>query len=551
MGRYALVKRIGRGGMADVWVGKVYGASGFEKIVAVKLLTPNQVEKEEFQRAITDEARLQVSLKHPNIVDVYDLNFEAENPYLVMEYVEGIELRKLLQIFRQKKIKLPFSIAAFMILEISKALSHAHERRHPQTGEPLCIVHRDISPSNILISVHGDVKLSDFGIAKSSIQSGKTEVGQIKGKFRYMSPEQATGAPVDYRSDIFSLGLVFYEGLTGAPTYEGDTDMEVLERARKGDVHFPSKMDSEVRKILSKLLALKSQDRYNDLLSFRRELSELLAIRGETCDREALGHYLEGLELLELKEVTVARQEAEKWKPLPDSQVIDQTGRVSVIGTVVYQPYKKRFLIIGGAGSMVLIIVGVVSLGLFRRSDSVKVPQPHSAISAFSSSAERPSLGVLRVEADPGDATIFVRYGNVKYTRPLPANLSDLPLGQEVNIDISKKGFKTVIRKVILTPEKKEDSLKIQLQKISDIQVIFNAVPYATVSIPGQFSGLETPTPMQKIPHGEYEVSFLHATSGHQVIAHLKGNEGGSFVCFANMVPEDPSEAPSASCRLR
>lgn len=486
VGRYALVKRIGRGGMADVWVGKVYGASGFEKIVAVKLLTPDQVDREEFQRAITDEARLQVSLKHPNIVDVYDLNFEAENPYLVMEYVEGIELRKLLQILNRKKIKPSLAVMAYMIMEVSKALSHAHERRHQQTGEPLHIVHRDISPSNILVSVHGDVKLSDFGIAKSSIQSGKTEAGQIKGKFRYMSPEQATGGAVDYRSDIFSLGLVFYEGLFGVPAYEGDTDMKVLERARTADVNFSSIVDPEIQKIFSKLLAVKKEDRYGNLAMFRKELTDLLMKRGENCDRDRLGHYLEELRLPELQELTVARQEAERWNPLPDSRMIDQTGRFSVIGTAAYQPSKRRFWVIGGI-IIFLMVVGGVVLGLFRRS--VVPPASVSSERPTQSPVQRPVENVL--------------------SPPAPA------------------------------------------KKIQDLQVVFNAAPYAVVSIPGQFSGLETPTAVQKLPPGKYEVNFLHPASGQQVSARLKGSEGGSFVCFASMAPEDPSKSPSASCRLR
>src|SRR3989338_1788733 len=212
-GRCALVKMIGRGGMADVWIGKVHWAGGFEKIVAVKILSPDQVDKEEYQRALKDEACVQAHLKHPNIVDVYDHNFEAENPYLVMEYVEGGELREVLRMLRREKRILPLPLAAFVVSEIAKALSFAHDRRNPKSGEPFHIVHRDVSPSNILLSIHGDVKLSDFGIAKSSLQSSVTQVGQIKGKFRYMSPEQAEGNPLDRRSDVFSLGLVFYECL--------------------------------------------------------------------------------------------------------------------------------------------------------------------------------------------------------------------------------------------------------------------------------------------------------------------------------------------------
>src|SRR5579885_1202373 len=293
VGRYALVKLIGRGGMADVWIGKVQGAVGFEKIVAIKLLAPEQVDKEEYQRALTDEARIQVHLKHPNIVDVYDLNFEAENPYLVMEYVEGIELREVLRYLKSERKTLPLSLAAFIAIEIAKALAFAHEKKNPETGEPLHIVHRDVSPSNILISIHGDVKLSDFGIAKSALQSAVTQVGQIKGKFRYMSPEQAEGQPLDARSDIFSLGLVFYEELFGAPAYDDPSDIGILQKARKGQVTVPADTAPDLKRIFDKLLARKSKDRYADLKTFIHELSDFLKKSGEGIgDREALGDYL-------------------------------------------------------------------------------------------------------------------------------------------------------------------------------------------------------------------------------------------------------------------
>ena len=473
VGRYALIRLIGHGGMADVWAGKIYGASGFEKVVAIKILSPDRVNLEEFQRALTDEAKLQVSLKHPNIVDIYDLNFEAENPYLVMEYIEGIELRKLLKVFRQKKIVMPMAIAAYICSEISKALSHAHERKNPQTGEPLHIVHRDVSPSNILISIHGDVKLSDFGIAKSAIQSSETQSGQIKGKFRYMSPEQASGTAIDSLSDIYSLGLVFFESLTGQLAYDDDSDMGVLKKARAGNLDLSGVQDPTLHKIISKLLQRKREERYQDLASFRKDLGEFLVQHGEFCDRETCSQYMESLDLPDFKEMMMVRRKAEKWNPESFSRLLDQTGQISVVKTIAPFPKKRNLWLFGS-----LIFLSLLSL----------------------------MTGVWILHKSKQEAQ----------------------------------------------PDKSVEELKVVPQKIQGLRVAFNAAPYAEVSIPGFFSNLVTPILSQKLPPGYYQVTFVHPPSGRQATAELKGTDGGSFVCYADMALNDAAHRePGAFCKPR
>ncbi len=347
LGRYALVKQIGRGGMADVWIGKTQGAAGFEKIVAIKLLPPDQVDREDYQRALTDEARIQAHLKHPNIVDVYDLNFESENPYLVMEYVEGIELRDLLKGLRKEERPLSVAAAGFIALEVATTLQFAHERRNQESGEPLQIVHRDVSPSNVLLSLQGDVKLSDFGIAKSILQSARTQVGQIKGKFRYMSPEQAEGGMIDHRSDIFSLGLVFYECLFGAPAYDDPSDVRILQMARKGEVIPPATASPDLKRILARLLAVRVQDRYDELKEFKRDLSDFLRKTGQAMDREAFAEYLQGLRLKPFQEAVSLRREAEDWSPRASTRLLPSSSskgrRILAAGLIILMPASIWF----------------------------------------------------------------------------------------------------------------------------------------------------------------------------------------------------------------
>ncbi|HEX5038373.1 MAG TPA: serine/threonine-protein kinase [bacterium] len=563
VGRYALVKLIGRGGMADVWIGKAFGASGFEKIVAIKLLAPYNVDREDFQRALTDEARILVNLKHPNIVDVYDLNFEAENPYLVMEFVEGTELRDLLRALRAKKQTLPLPLANYIISEVSKALSHAHERKDPQTGRPLKIVHRDISPSNILISSQGDVKLSDFGIAKSSLQSGQTQVGLIKGKFRYMSPEHAEGKALDGRADMFSLGLVYYECLFGEPAYDGSSDVGIFQMARTGVVKIPTNCPNSVGSGLAKLVATRPQDRFVDLASFRRTHFEEMARQGLMGDREALAEFLETLNLPQLQKASEIRRQAEDWDPQPTSQILTDQGTIQ---TLAEEMHKSRRWWMYGAGGAGIAAIALLTFWTLNRSPTVSdvvspetrpvaVALPETAPSvpaapAPSSTAPVKAQGSLSVETVPSDASVQVAYGDKKFTQAPPIALSDLPFGVPVTVTASKKGFKTTSRKLIFSADKAEEKLALTLSEIKDIQVRFVAEPYAAVTIPGYMSGVETPIAKKSLPPGDYDVTFAHAPSGHRVVAKLRGREGGSFLCSADMGVGE-NEAVKAFCRVR
>jgi tRNA A-37 threonylcarbamoyl transferase component Bud32 len=556
VGRYALVKLIGRGGMADVWVGKAFGASGFEKIVAIKLLAPYNVDREDYQRALTDEARILVHLKHPNIVDVYDLNFEAENPYLVMEFVEGTELRDVLRALRARHQRLPLRLANYVIAEVSKALAHAHERKDPQTGRPLRIVHRDVSPSNILISAQGDVKLSDFGIAKSALQSGQTQVGLIKGKFRYMSPEQAEGRSLDGRSDLFSLGLVYYECLFGAPAYEASSDVGLLQMARTAAVSIPKECDQDLRAVLSKMLASKASERFIDLASFRRGLSEAMSRRDEMGDREDLAEFLAALDLPQLRKAGEIRRQAEDWDPQPTSQILTGDGTLRTLAEEAPPPARKKAYLWGGVSAAAVAgVVFLMAANTFKSPPvppEVAAPEMRPAMEApIAMAPPAPAHGTLIVETTPPDATVEIKFGDQRILKTGAFSLPEIPFGVPVEISAAKKGFRSVSRRVTFSSDRAEERLAVVLPEIKDLQVRFVADPYAEVSVPGQFSGVETPIAAKRLPPGDYDVMFAHGPSGHRAVARLKGREGGAFLCSANMAVEDPSATASASCRPR
>ena len=278
-GRYQLLEKIGSGGMAEVFKARMRGEEGFEKIVAIKRIVPHMAANDAFITMFVDEAKLAAQLNHNNITHIYDLGKVDAWHYIAMEYVEGRDLRSLLKLGKERDYPLPPELALFVAAKIANALDYAH-RRPAADGTELNLVHRDVSPQNILISYEGDIKLCDFGIAKAASKVSTTISGALKGKLQYMSPEQAWGKRVDRRSDVFSLGAVLYEMLTGAPLFEGDTDMSILERVREGEVEPPSARGVEVSKrvdqIVLKALAKNPQDRYQNASEMEKDLHAVL-----------------------------------------------------------------------------------------------------------------------------------------------------------------------------------------------------------------------------------------------------------------------------------
>ncbi len=254
---FDIQRRIGAGGMAEVFLAKKRGAEGTFKQLVLKRILPEHSKSRRFRHMFVEEAHLATRLNHPNIVQVYEFSHHNDDLLLSMEYVEGVDLGKLIRAARKKKTRIPAWVAAFIAGEVAKGLHYAHERKD-EGGLPLAIVHRDVSPQNVLISFGGVVKIADFGIASANLF--REEAGVLKGKFSYMSPEQARGEKVDRRSDLYSLGVVLYEMLTGRSPYGALKDESLAEAVRYGtikpprsvDAAVPARLDALVMKALSR-----------------------------------------------------------------------------------------------------------------------------------------------------------------------------------------------------------------------------------------------------------------------------------------------------------
>ncbi|MFZ5471140.1 MAG: protein kinase domain-containing protein [Myxococcota bacterium] len=278
-GKYLLLERINVGGMAEVFIAKAFGVEGFERILAIKKILPTMAEDEEFITMFIDEARISVQLNHANIVHIHELGKHDATYFIAMEYVAGRDLRTLLERYRRRKEVTPTAQAVYVASKICEGLDYAHRKKDAR-GQELNIIHRDVSPQNILVSYEGEVKIIDFGIAKAANRSQKTQAGILKGKFGYMSPEQVRGLPIDRRSDVFAVGVILYEMLTGEKLFVGESDFSTLEKVRNAEVpqmrQFNPGIPPELEKVVLKALAREQEDRYQWASDLQEDLMRFL-----------------------------------------------------------------------------------------------------------------------------------------------------------------------------------------------------------------------------------------------------------------------------------
>src|SRR5262245_6431898 len=336
IGNYTLVKKLATGGMAEVWLAKQQGIEGFNRHIVVKRILPHLSEDPEFVQMFLNEAKIASRFNHPNIAQIYDLGNGEGQYFIAMEFIHGEDLGRLMRKAWSTGQWIARPLAIRIIAEACKGLFYAHTRNDEQ-GRPLRVVHRDISPQNILISFDGSVKLVDFGIAKAADQASMTKSGAIKGKFAYMAPEQAGGKPLDARTDLFALGLVLYELLTGVRPLKRDSELATLQAALECAIEPPSvvaEVPSELDDVVMRALAKAPDDRYRDASAFQMALEEFL-----------IGQRLvaTSVQISELMETLFAERRAEEARlgaPNPSVQGESQQGLPPM--PEMQRPRKRR-----------------------------------------------------------------------------------------------------------------------------------------------------------------------------------------------------------------
>jgi serine/threonine protein kinase len=299
IGRYEIIRKIATGGMAELFLARFVGPGGFEKRCALKRILPQFASDQVFTRMFLNEARVTAMFDHPNLVQIFELGQDDDGQFFIaMELVNGINLRQLLHLVHERGIRIPPELAAFMVTQALDGLAYAHDFRDPD-GRALNLVHRDISPQNILVSYDGWVKLVDFGIVKGNSISSETQAGMLKGKVAYMSPEQATGEHIDGRSDLFSLGVCFYELVAQERPFQAINEIMTLKAILE---HQPPPITAYVPDIadgleeaIHRALEKLPSDRYNHAREFQEHLSHVLRACPNPIGRHTLSEFIGSL----------------------------------------------------------------------------------------------------------------------------------------------------------------------------------------------------------------------------------------------------------------
>jgi serine/threonine protein kinase len=451
-GRYEVLGRIAFGGMAEIFLGRESTSVGASRYLVIKRILPHVADDDQFVQMFLDEARLAIQLNHPNICHIYEFG-ELEGSYFIaMEWVNGVPLGKLI---RKARIVggIPIEIGVRIVAQMAEALYYAH-RAKDALGKPMGIVHRDVSPHNIMVAYDGQVKLLDFGIAKASSHTSKTEAGVVKGKFSYMAPEQCLGKVVDQRADVFALGICLYETITGQALYHKENEYETM----RAVIHDPVPLMREVRKdvpealeaILKKALEKKMEDRYQTAGELQRALEGWVADSRRVVNAGSVGEMMEELYEEQIKrgplvDSTPFGQSFQRMKAIDRSSVSGSQPAVVTASqaTAEVMPPARRPIWPLAAAAMVAVALGVggVTWALMGAEDEVErvnteppaVPEvalpepPPPAPIADPEPQVTATVGRVRIESSPAGARVMI--GDRESGNRTPLTMSDMPPG--------------------------------------------------------------------------------------------------------------------------
>jgi tetratricopeptide (TPR) repeat protein len=419
-GKYLILDKIATGGMAELFRAKITSVEGFEKLVAIKKILPNLSQDSNLVNMFIDEAKLAAMLTHQNIVQIYDLGSMEGAYFIAMEYIHGKDLRILSNKSKEKGLPLPLEYALYITSRICSGLDYSHNLKDFQ-GNPLKLIHRDISPQNILVTYEGEVKIVDFGIAKAARKTPDTREGLIKGKVAYMSPEQAAGKTIDHRSDIFSTGILLHEMITGERMFEGE-DLEILDKVRKADFQMAETivfdLPAEVSEILRRALAKAPSRRYKSCVAMLADLEECFSSFTVRPRAEGLSHYMKALfaEEIAAEAATLLKMEAEvlslKEKEVSDgkTKTLHTLEHIDPVPTTKTTPAPSTHRLWLGTWAVAMVAAAIVLAVLFKEKrvptvvdDTVVTSVKTSELPSPRAVAPAPSLPETAREPAPSE----------------------------------------------------------------------------------------------------------------------------------------------------
>jgi serine/threonine-protein kinase len=469
-GKYTLLRKLAVGGMAELFLAIQRSVAGFEKLIVIKRILPSMNQDRAFIDMFLHEARIAATLSHPNIVQIFDVGQVDGTYFIAMEHVHGEDLRSIVRQMKKKGVtEFPLEHAISIVLGMCAGLAYAHEKRDLD-GSALNIVHRDISPQNVVVTFSGDVKIVDFGIAKSDTKlNSDTKSGRLKGKVPYMSPEQARGEVVDWRSDIFAVGVMFFELTTGKRLFKGPSEYETLklicdrDYPRPSDVRqgYPLPLEGIVMRALDKT----REGRFQSAREMQGELEELVRRERLPVSTIALNQFMQSLfeeKLASQKEALLQGKQLADIIELQNPDASDEMNRLSqsVLSapaasrtlTEIQTRRKRRSVAIGA------VVLGA-AVGVAAGAAWVLRPRPAASPAAESVAPK----GSILVTSDPRGAAIWVN-GDLR-PEVTPATLSDLPTGRPLDVKLTKDGFERASEQVTLTEAQPNGNVALTLKR--------------------------------------------------------------------------------------
>jgi serine/threonine protein kinase len=545
LGRYHILKKLASGGMAEIFLAKLYGEAGFEKDIAIKKILPQWSSDRDFVAMLIDEAKIAVQLTHPNIVQVYELAREDGVYFIAMEYIAGLDARRLMQKAHQKKIKIPAEVALTIVTEALEGLAFAHTKVGA-SGKRLDIIHRDISPQNILLSWDGMVKVTDFGIAKATTRSQETAIGVLKGKFAYMSPEQANQGKMDARSDVFAAAVVCYELLTCERLFYRTSDIETLDLVRHGKAEFSETAQSLISpalsSILMKALSPAPGDRFQSAAEFRKEILKFARDQGMVLSREAVLDFLKNLfedaedsvkpaSLLSGQPTRTAYQtvsiKQEALEPTRALEVFAENTKTLFLPSETEKKLQKEATENFYVSSDRTKITSVIALGLFLAivlwggSHFFRpTPKPFQKIPT-TVLPERHAR-----DARPKPPEVVTSVPPVAARQVLAAPPATLPETRPETVPVAVTALPAVAKPI--EAKKQEPVVKEGVGYLS-----VQAVPWGKVSVDGS-GARETPVRRLSLKSGGHTVRVFYAPTNASVSAKIQIEPKREIVCIAD-----------------
>jgi len=477
-GKYTLIRKLAVGGMAELFLAIQRSMAGFEKLIVIKRVLPHLAQDKGFVEMLLDEARIAATLNHPNVAHIYDVGAFEGQYYIAMEHVHGEDLRAIVRQMKKKEVSsFPLEHALAIALGCCSGLAYAHDKKDLD-GEPLQIVHRDVSPQNILVTFSGDVKLVDFGIAKAGRSTHEdTKSGKLKGKIPYMSPEQAQGENLDARSDVFALGVILFELSTGRRLFKSGTEFDTMRMIVEGSYPRPRTINPSLaprlEEIIMRALEKDRTKRYQTAREMQGDLEGFIRAERLAVSSISLGEWMQDLFAEKLAQQKQMLQEGRQLAEVIAAQVAEEEAEATQgSGVRTRRTSKVPWILL----ALVVLAAGAGVAWLLTRP----APRPRA----------RSGPGVIALESTPDGAAIWLD-GDRRSERT-PARITGLPVGASYTVKLTADGFQPFTQRVQLTQTEHLATVTATLERPSAMS--YGVINVRTTPARAQvlFDGVET-----------------------------------------------------------